>query len=360
MLNLEISIHIFEYREVLMKLFEKIKIGKEWEISIFNLVICQYEIKEEGKKEYNYLHILPPQRLREKFFDELLENIGNQYSDYFIFRGGSGDFYLMRFFVKSLISKIKAQNPVFITKKENLIKLAQLIGFPYPIIYYNFDLAKSNIFENAIYKDKRFIAFHSKSFVSQLYQDAKIGKINKFKDTLYPIESCENVNIERYVRNNTSLNLYDIDCKLKKLKLNIDKFILLVPHSISCKQLDDVFWRNLQQKLKEKGFDVLVNSDTATWADKKYLFSYEELFILLQKRAKGVIGLRCGLFDIISWINIPMHIIYSGSYLLDLPASVFMKIHTLTDMPNSREDCIKQYIAGEDLDQLLHSILSNI
>ncbi len=53
MLNLEISIHIFEYREVLMKLFEKIKIklkqGKIRQLRMFGVPILEYGIDKNGK-----------------------------------------------------------------------------------------------------------------------------------------------------------------------------------------------------------------------------------------------------------------------------------------------------------------------
>ena len=103
--------------------------------------------------------------------------------------------------------------------------------------------------------------------------------------------------------------------KAKNQGLNTDNFIYLLPESTSVKEIPESFWYELSKKLRELGYDIYINRVTKNYKiDNTTSFgtSIEEAYILAQK-AKYIIGMRSGLYEIlISSKSIPAICIYNG------------------------------------------------
>lgn len=103
--------------------------------------------------------------------------------------------------------------------------------------------------------------------------------------------------------------------KAKNQGLNTDNFIYLLPESTSVKEIPESFWDELSNKLNELGYDIYINrvkKNYKTDNTKSFETSIEEAYILAQK-AKYIIGMRSGLYEIlISSKSIPAICIYNG------------------------------------------------
>ena len=101
--------------------------------------------------------------------------------------------------------------------------------------------------------------------------------------------------------------------KVKKIELNLNKFVFIAPEANSTNLLDKSFWNDIVVYLKEKGYDVFCNvMDNANIINgtKTTYLTFSESYILAQK-AKCIISLRSGFVELLSTIDIPIFVIYN-------------------------------------------------
>lgn len=102
--------------------------------------------------------------------------------------------------------------------------------------------------------------------------------------------------------------------KVKKIGLDINKFIFLCPESQSKESIEDNFWDNIIEQLNKKGYDVFSNImlQRPEYGIAKTCFLTLEEAFYLASLSKGVIGLRSGIFDLLAYIkNIPIVSVYT-------------------------------------------------
>lgn len=342
-----------------MKLFDKVKIDygktKEREIRFLNIPIIQYGKKEEKNGNIEkYLDLFPKKGFQELFFDEIINIIGDSYTDYYIFRAGTGDFYIFNYYVESVVEKNKSKNPIFITKRKNILELAKLMNFPYEIVHYDFNLYKSNIFEKTKYKNKTFIAQHSRKFVETTYLQMSNIKDMLYKDMLY-----KDINLKEIL--NKQINQDNIRKISQKYNFDLNNFIYIIPHAISCKELSTKFWNDIINRLEKKGYDVIINTTSKDFLGKKILLNYTDLMSIISN-AKAIIGLRSGLIDCISWSDIPMYILYTRFNLLALSPQKALNVHTLKGLPHCNYDKVSELIVDEttNLNEIINKIVEEL
>lgn len=148
-----------------------------------------------------------------------------------------------------------------------------------------------------------------------------------------------------------SLPIIDDDVKqsaLNKIKdLNKENFLFLIPDANFFHLLNSSVWDKIQEGLKEKGYDLFINSPD---------FSIREAYYIATL-SKGIIGIRGGFSEVLSTINVPKHIIYTRN-----KARVWnsVDIFTLKKYPLVNQDSIFEYECFED-DQtpIIEKILNN-
>lgn len=91
--------------------------------------------------------------------------------------------------------------------------------------------------------------------------------------------------------------------KAKKAKLNLENFIFIAPEASFFKPIPKSFWKKLIKRLKQKGFDIFMNSKK--FEGKKAKLSLQEA-ISLANLSKGIITLRCGFSEVLTQTDPPL------------------------------------------------------
>lgn len=103
--------------------------------------------------------------------------------------------------------------------------------------------------------------------------------------------------------------------KVRKLKLNLDKFVFVAPESNYSKKYDDEFWTNLCNSLKNEGYDIFLYKNERNTTVKKCTYKTCKLDVAealaLANLSKGVISLRSGFCEMCLQINAPLFCLYN-------------------------------------------------
>jgi len=105
--------------------------------------------------------------------------------------------------------------------------------------------------------------------------------------------------------------------KFKKLGLKPKRTVILYPVSYSAPLLPNEFWEKLAEEIKKKGYNVATNvvgNEKEIKGTIPLYTSIEEKFASAEI-AGTVIGIRSGIFDVISYVYCKKIIIYT--YALD-------------------------------------------
>lgn len=91
--------------------------------------------------------------------------------------------------------------------------------------------------------------------------------------------------------------------KVKKTKLNLDNFIFIAPESSFFRSLDNKFWKKLINKLKQKGYDIYMNSKW--FKGKNTKLTLQEAYALADI-SKGIISVRSGFSEVLTQASAPL------------------------------------------------------
>jgi len=135
--------------------------------------------------------------------------------------------------------------------------------------------------------------------------------------------------------------------KAKALGINLENFVFLMPFARSQDLLPKSFWQDIEDGLKNKGYDALYNTR---------MFNIEEAYVLVSL-SKGIIALRSGFNDVLSEIPVPQHIVYThNNWHGDL-----QPMYALDTFPWAAKDYIKEYNAQkQDIEMIKSAILESI
>lgn len=334
-----------------MKCIEKFSIDNEHEIKLFNKTIVKYGEKKTQNAFEKYFDIIPSVGLRESYFDNFIMQYP-EYKNYIVYRGGTGDFYHFALYIDSFIKKNKMNEPVILTFKESILELSKIFDISCPVVYAEYNLSFANSFRVCNYKHRTFVSHHPYKFILDFYNNASLDCDHIIKALYKDYEL--GANFSHNIIKNTAEQC-EIMQILSELNINPSKFVIFAPEAISCKTLPDYFWVQLQDKLMQQGFDVLVNSTNCCWAKQQIKLPYSKLYPLL-RLSKAVIGIRSGLFDCISSLDTEMHCIYPTFKLNNTTPKTAYNMYALTKIPYSSSK-IYEYLTDEES---LNDIIDNI
>lgn len=126
--------------------------------------------------------------------------------------------------------------------------------------------------------------------------------------------------------------------KCAKINLNLKNFILLIPKANSIQLIDDEFWLKLITQLTQKGYDVFVNQASENLLSgggavyKTCDLDFLEIFTLA-KKAKRIVGLRCGLLEFLTQTQTPMSILYNRTPTATYNAESALKAYSIAQYP---------------------------
>lgn len=346
-----------------MKLYEKIKKDKEYEINIFNIPIIQYGKKQNDEMMEKYFDLFPSKGFSQNLFRCILFQTGN-YKTVVLNRHGMGETYILANLFKYLPLYKDKENLIIAGRREYISDIFEIFCPEISAISIKCDeylhFLKNDKYK---YKNHNFILYLPITYFDNLYKKME-------KDTsLYFVQQIAkyiSITDSKIQFNQAIINSEHEKFLLKKFSkyFSLDNLIIVSPHALSSSPYYDNFWKALVNKLKNMGYCVFINSNIAKYYNSiqnNKLYSVKDIFYIT-RYAKAVIGLRSGLIDVLSSINTKFHILYTQNpYRKVLNPETYIKTHTLKKMPNVNNDNIFEYntsyvTPGKILEEILRSL----
>lgn len=281
--------------------------------------------------------------VRELLFEEFIFQIDSQTENIIFLRSGAGDTYIFSIILDAYMQKknINLTNTCFSSGR---ILNKKIILLSNPNIKYKNILLPVDLFlfscekEQYRYKGKNIHFVLPKDFVYKFFEDLK----NNVKRNHIFTEICNLYSVDKTKIKSTQVYLPDgtkdrAISKIKKYNLNLDKFVYLIPDSLSSICMSENFWKNLEKQLKFLGYDVFYNT--------KELDLFEAYYIATQ--SKAIIGMTSGFLEIMLQTGVPIYCIFTKLLLHNVPAQKNAEIYTKKLFPNVKSTVIQEYIADE-------------
>lgn len=250
--------------------------------------------------------------LLKKMFKEHYEIIKNH--DFIcLLNSNLGEAFLFfKFFLPGIEqANLKAKKRTLIlTTNSAHIELAQALGITN--IFCISDFSADNYDTFFKYRGKEFlVVFNYEHYVTT---ESEIRSLNahffkKMEQTLNTKPATfefRRVKIKEEIKQSTYR-------KATEIGLQLDNFVMIIPHANSCYDLDKSLMHELVGRAISNGLHVFIN----TWEPYKgndpmihvsYDFTLQELFVLAQ-HAREIYAIRCGLIEFLSDTQTPMTVI---------------------------------------------------
>lgn len=333
-----------------------------WDFKIFNHIIFFWaKLNYLGNQEV-VLNLFPRKDykayVRNLIFDNLISNIDKDIKNIVFFRSAVGDVYNFGFILKKWMkyNNLNNNNTYFLGYRQ---MFGDVLFMFHPDIMYKNLVLPGDLFlfsteeGNYKYKNKNFYFIFPKNFTYKMFEDMKNGiQRNHIYD-----EICDLYNISSHERPKDIAVTLPIDTdkktlkKLSKYNLKLDNFVYIIPEAYSSVSMSKDFWKNLEIRLKQQGFDVFYNSKEFNIFESYYIASM----------CKGIIGITSGFLEIMLQAKVPVHCIYTNLLLHNVSAKENARVYSKKYFPNVNAEKIYEYIANEySEEELINSIIINL
>lgn len=269
-----------------------------------------------------------------RFENTYLAHLDKQYDDIYILSSQSGEVYcFLAFCFDKYIKNNKSKKPVFLATKSYHIQLIQALCPEIPHIFVDIQKCKiptsyylcyTNSFRvftilPGIFFNKllNFNKQHPQNLIN--YFCFIVSQLKIPLNEICPRKVCIPQQSEKSMLQ-----------KCAKINLNLKNFILLIPKANSMQLIGDEFWLKLMAQLTQKGYEVFVNQANENllsgWGAvyKTCDLDFLEIFALA-KKAKHIVGLRCGLLEFLTQTQTPMSILYNHMPIITYNAEAALK-----------------------------------
>ncbi|MBO5738780.1 hypothetical protein J6R97_05520 [bacterium] len=323
-----------------MNIFRKIKNGDKRIVYCGHVAIMEYCPKK-------YLKLFPEDE-EKILLDEIFRIIGKRHDSVIYLRAGLGEAYIFYFMLQDYIKKNKFKNPCIICHRKFYNELSQMFASDIP--FYHVDIPQNKLNQTLRKRNIKYrgIAFNvNPSTLPEIlvvWENYRAKTENRhYIDVLKELNSIPTLT--------PKLPIISEETKqtaLNKVKdLNINNFVFLIPEANFFHLLNDAIWKNIKNNLKQKGYDVLVNTPELTLSEAYYLATL----------SKSIIGIRGGLSEVLSTVNVSKHIIYTRNKARVLNS---LQIFTLKEYPLVNKETVFEYECfNEDPTEVINNILSN-
>lgn len=346
-----------------MKLFEKIKIntkeGKSREIRFLGISVVQYFEKKYDNSYKKYLNLFPLKSFKDMYFEYILKDIDSEYDDIYFLRTGSGECYLLMYFVQLWCKKNGSKKPIFICNKRYHKEM--------------FNLWNSNI--NAVFVPMKVPIFDSLfSKIKTKYRGHNVYTFlpkSIFIELNNTIRKNNSHNLE-FILNKLKINKNELKSlseikasqeKIQELGVNPEKFVLISPEAFSCCNLDKEFFLDLFKSLNLKGYDIVLNSNE-DWGNnsfvKKFYGTFTDLYNI-GSFAKAIITIRSGLSEFLSSCNCHQFVIITDLPSYNLSSTDIETSYDMRLLPFINKEKIHQYNINKwNLNDIKEDLLKKI
>lgn len=327
------------------------------QIKFFGKTIINREENGVDRIYYCFNRVIKKIPLIKIFEKNYLKLIDKKYDDVYLLHGNSGEIYLfLTYFLDAYLKKNQSKNPLFIATKKYHIDMIKMICPEIPYVFSK-RLGLNLRYDNFKTAGHRFfIVFTNNYFnmVEQKIKSSNIGEYNYFDS----ISDCLGIEKEDLkMRKIVVTKEYELSMleKIKKINLNIDKFIFIAPEAVSSSSLDEKFWIDLIQKYHNEGYDVFINitQDDVKYGNNGYKtcdLNFCEAFALA-KEAKKIIMLRSGFSELLLQTNVEMDVLYTKfryrHVFQDMSVEKVLSGFSLYNIPKVKKDLIKEIVYSE-------------
>ena len=300
-------------------------------------VLKIFKFKKHAKSTAFFLLPILIKYLKQKITSENFDIIPLQYR--------LGETMLFLYYFKSYSKKQKINNPVFVSAMPYLESLCKIFYPEIPFIEvppFIFNIHWADIPEYT-YKNIRYIQNLSRPYFIEYERNCPIEQFYAAHTKKLGVENDKIV-----------LPKYSPDvirsAELKMQMLGLKKpYAFIVPDARSSPTLSKYFWDKLPLELFNLGYDMYFNTIPWRVANSSYKHCYlsvaEAKFIA--EHADIIIGVRCGLLDVITDKNSIVFSIFLDFVDRDdlpvLPAEKVLKAFTLKQLPNINPERIFEY-----------------
>ncbi|MBR4592426.1 MAG: hypothetical protein IKO35_04375 [Elusimicrobiaceae bacterium] len=319
----------------------------ESEIVLFGLSVCRYGTRTGAGGNEKYISLFPQQIIARPFLDSVLKTAGEGYDYYFLVRtAGIGEAYLLNFMYKRLQEKLGFKNACIVTHRRAYQDMYRQFLPQVPCYVTEGGIRPYNDYLNARflqYKHKVFQVIHCTLPES----DRLFKNYVKGYDVPYPEVIKKWAGVDRFIENRPQFSAEDKAVVEKVAGLNLDKFILLIPEANNVKPRSNKFWPSLAAKLKEKGYDIYVNTKDGICSYGMSADIPISQVAYLASLAKGIVSIRAGLLEYVSTFDNPKHVIYGEHVWHPLKAGELMKTSSLCYYPMVDKKLVFEYNPDE-------------
>lgn len=237
------------------------------------------------------------------------------FDDAYFFGNASGEIFYFLHFFKEIIEKNKSKNPIIISQRKFLPDLVKMFYPDLKVIKFWTELYWIADSKNPFYGKRGhryFFPFNEPYFLS-LEKKHREGKTVHFYKNILSTFSLKNPSQFPLIPLDS---IEKADELLKSVK---SPFVLIFSGASSSSSLSDYFWMVLAEKIKNLGYDVILNKDTISLSSTRYIAS----------KASAVIGVRSGAIDIVADVSKKIIVYY-------LPFSNRLHFKCLSS------DCVKE------------------
>ena len=337
---------------------------------LFNFVATKYSIRQENKtvKKYYLFNklilkrididgdrlwecnkkIIYKESLKKLFKKREPKGIDKIYDDIYFFNSHSGEVYIfLKYILDFCIKKHNSKHPLLVTNQKYQQSIAKIFCPDVPCILADIyiPMHKTTVkFDNRLYTSVVPKWYFKKA--DDLISSNNPGDYNYFNQ-LTDLYECDLNNVT------PRKAIFSIDAqkrmldKIKKINLNLDNFVIIIPEAWTCNPIDNSFWIELIKRYKKLGFDVFVNdTKNKIKTDYKYAFLDCEELLALSKLSKRIVALRCGIIEILSEASIKTDILYTGFrdriFLNAMDVKFVMAGFSLNNFPHLDKSLIRE------------------
>lgn len=275
----------------------------------------------------------------------------------------SGELYILLNLFAEISNNKKNEDIIFLVDKEFKKNLCMLYKPEIECIIVNSTLL--GFYSESSYKDENYEICSLFTTKHYLEQDILINKNNEHYYE-YILKDLKLKGLSEFKLPNIS---EEVKKKIKKyINTNkLRKFIIISPEANTCSKYSEAFWKNLCERLKEESYEIFLNiMQMQNYIEGCHInyFNYEEL-IELAKYSKGIIGLRSGLMEILSTLNIPIACIYTSfpqrGTLKAMDSNKGLTGFTLKKLPGTIIDNISEFdVNNYSKEELINLIIDSL
>ena len=340
--------------------FKKVEINtrdrREREISLLGITVIQYGHIETNGVQETYFEIFP-KSFEHNFLDRIIQKIGEEHDFVCIIRAnGNGEAYLACLLWDELLRKYKAQKPCIVFHRKILGNVIRVFNTEVPL-YFTEDIPYSNY---NLYLTHNHIKYNGINFciLQSTLKDASAlaglylnGYGTPYPDYVRIIHGCSNWG-------KISPHFIAKDRSVTELVGNLDlnNFVFIIAEANAVNPLPKEFWKQLCERLKNRGIDVFVNTKTGVSEYGKSAFISISQAMWLASMSRGIIGLRSGFSELVSTFPMQKHIIYTKFMWEPITPQNMLRAYSLSYYPQVDTSTLHEYEWEDNVNEILQQI----